>query len=76
MLNKFLLAGTFLMTLPASVLADEPTHQAWNDLLADYVQVSEDGINRFDYGGLKANAADREKLQTYIASFAFQCSAT
>ena len=70
MLNKFLLAGTFLMTLPASVLADEPTHQAWNDLLADYVQVSEDGINRFDYGGLKANAADREKLQTYIASFA------
>lgn len=54
---------------PVVATARSP-HSAWNTLLGKYVQVSEDGINRFDYAALKANTADRTALDTYIASFA------
>lgn len=44
-------------------------HAPWSKLLAKYVVVSSDGINRVDYGALKNNTADRKALDTYIATF-------
>ena len=45
-------------------------HAQWTRLLAKYVHTSDDGVNRVDYGALKANAADRAALDAYIARFA------
>ncbi|KCZ92093.1 DUF547 domain-containing protein [Hyphomonas johnsonii] len=45
-------------------------HADWTRLLGRYVHASPDGVNLFDYAGLKASAADREALDTYIARFA------
>lgn len=45
-------------------------HQVWTGLLEKYVVESPDGLNRFDYGGLKNDAADRAALDAYVASFA------
>lgn len=45
-------------------------HANWSGLLGKYVTVSPDGLNRFDYGALKANAADSAQLDQYIDSFA------
>lgn len=47
----------------------KPQHAAWTALLSKYVQASADGVNRFDYGALKASAADRKALDAYIAGF-------
>ena len=60
------------MTLATGSAAAEDTerHAAWDDLLATYVQVGEDGVNRFDYGGLQANGEDAAKLNAYLDSFA------
>ncbi|MEH6693418.1 MAG: DUF547 domain-containing protein [Hyphomonas sp.] len=44
-------------------------HAAWTALLSKYVHTSADGVNRFDYGALKASAADRKALDAYIAGF-------
>ncbi|MEL6753156.1 MAG: DUF547 domain-containing protein [Pseudomonadota bacterium] len=44
-------------------------HAAWTAILSTYVQPGEDGLNRFDYGALKANEADRAALTAYLASF-------
>ena len=44
-------------------------HAAWTELLQRYVVVADDGVNRFDYGGLKDNAEDRAALTAYIQSF-------
>ena len=54
----------------AAQQADAPAHSSWGVLLGKYITASEDGINRFDYGGLKANTADSAALDTYIDSFA------
>lgn len=45
-------------------------HATWSALLGKYVKPSADGLNRFDYAGLKANATDSAALDAYIASFA------
>lgn len=45
-------------------------HATWSVLLTKYVKESNDGINRFDYAGLKADAADSAALDAYVASFA------
>jgi Protein of unknown function, DUF547 len=42
----------------------------WTRLLAAYVKASPDGVNRFDYGALKASKTDMAALDAYIASFA------
>ncbi|MEO0722554.1 MAG: DUF547 domain-containing protein [Pseudomonadota bacterium] len=49
-----------------------PAHRdaAWTDILNRYVAESADGVNRFDYGGLKASEDDRAALDAYVASFA------
>ena len=44
-------------------------HTAWTELLGRYVVEAEDGVNRFDYGGLKDNDDDRAALAAYIQSF-------
>lgn len=49
---------------------DTDLHAAWDELLATYVVPGEDGVNRFDYGGLKATAEDVAKLEAYLDSFA------
>lgn len=49
---------------------DADFHTPWTEILQAYVQEGEDGLNRFDYGGLKANETDRAKLTAYIQSYA------
>ncbi|MEM7662432.1 MAG: DUF547 domain-containing protein [Pseudomonadota bacterium] len=48
----------------------EQAHADWTEILAKYVTESADGVNRFDYGALKASAADSAALNAYIDSFA------
>lgn len=45
-------------------------HSAWTAILAAYVKPGADGLNRFDYGALRASEADRAVLAEYLASFA------
>lgn len=72
-----LLAGPIIMTAAAqtasvaeAAASQKSAHAAWTELLQTYVQPSADGINRFDYGGLKASTADRAALDVYIDAFA------
>lgn len=44
-------------------------HAEWTRLLEAYIQESADGVNRFDYAGLKANTDDSATLDAYVASF-------
>lgn len=60
----------FAQTEPATAVASAEAHSAWTALLGKYVKASPDGVNRFDYGGLKDNAADSAALDAYVASFA------
>ncbi len=48
----------------------KPVHGEFSKLLAKYVKASSDGVNRFDYAGLRASTADRAALDGYIAGFA------
>jgi hypothetical protein len=42
-------------------------HAAWTDILKTYVSAPDNtGLTRFDYAGLKANAADYAKLTGYL----------
>jgi len=68
---RTLIAGAIAMTLAiGGAFAEDTTrHQSWDDLLGTYVVENADGVNRFDYGGLKSNASDVAKLNTYLASF-------
>ena len=43
-------------------------HTAWQEILNDYLRMHDSGVNRFDYGALKANAGDFAKLASYLAS--------
>ncbi|MEO1027616.1 MAG: DUF547 domain-containing protein [Pseudomonadota bacterium] len=51
-------------------VAEQGQHAEWSALLAKYVSESADGVNRFDYGALKDNAADSAALDAYIDRFA------
>ncbi|MCR9270905.1 MAG: DUF547 domain-containing protein [Hyphomonadaceae bacterium] len=59
------------MTLAAGNAAADDTdlHAAWDEILGTYVVEGEDGVNRFDYGALKASTADSAKLDDYLTSF-------
>ena len=77
-----LLVGTLLAAaahaqsaklIPAWDASDENSvaridHSAWQDILNDYLRVHDSGVNRFDYGALKAHAGDFAKLASYLAS--------
>ncbi len=67
-----LIAGLIAMTLAtgAAFADDTARHQAWGDLLETYLSVDDDGVNRFDYGGLKDNTGDVAVLDAYLTSFA------
>ena len=43
-------------------------HTAWQEILNGYLRIHDSGVNRFDYGALKANAGDFAKLASYLAS--------
>ena len=43
-------------------------HTAWQEILNGYLRAHDSGVNRFDYGALKANAGDFAKLASYLAS--------
>ena len=46
-------------------------HSSWQALLDAYLKTGDpSGINRFDYGALKANAEDRKTLSAYLKSLA------
>ncbi|MEL7481680.1 MAG: DUF547 domain-containing protein [Pseudomonadota bacterium] len=64
------LPATAQATAAEATLADTQQHGAWTALLQAYVRPGEDGVNRFDYGALKANAGDVAALEAYIAGFA------
>jgi len=82
LVSSLALGAGFLATAPAlaqevrQVSASETTaelperHAAWTAILAEYVRPGADGLNRFDYGALKASEADRAALTQYLASFA------
>ncbi|MDJ0922406.1 MAG: DUF547 domain-containing protein [Henriciella sp.] len=71
MIRKLIAAGAIAMTLatgPAGAETD-PLHSDWDDLLGTYVVEGEDGVNLFNYGGLKANFQDTAKLNAYLEQF-------
>jgi hypothetical protein len=43
---------------------------AWDNLLAKYVRAGSDGLNRVDYAGWRANAADMTALNGVVTAFA------
>lgn len=79
MIRSIIIAATlagapFLATADTLNAANEASmtqnrHADWTRLLATYVEVSEDGVNRVDYGALKANASDSATLNAYVTSF-------
>ena len=47
---------------------DSIDHGEWQAILDGYLHTDDpSGIHLFDYGGLKANQADRDRLQAYLA---------
>ena len=42
-------------------------HGAWQQVLDAHLRTHPSGINRFDYGGLKASAEDRARVAGYLA---------
>lgn len=43
-------------------------HDPWDTLLSEYVHAHPDGVNRFDYAGLRSDAQNRQALELYIES--------
>lgn len=71
MIRKLIAAGAIAMTViagPASAEA-ENRHSEWDSLLESYLVEGADGVNRFDYGALKASGSDTAALDAYLASF-------
>ena len=59
--------------IPAWDASDEKNvahieHAAWQEILDGYLREHGSGVNRFDYGALKANSGDSAKLASYLAS--------
>lgn len=48
--------------------AAQDIHARWDAILAEHLVESPDGINRFDYAGLRGDAEDRAALEAYIAA--------
>ncbi|MGB3625174.1 MAG: DUF547 domain-containing protein [Henriciella sp.] len=54
----------------ASAKSTNLSHTAWGEILDTFVTASPDGLNRVDYGALKASQTDRAKLDAYIEQYA------
>ena len=66
-------AGTAAETSQKDMMKDRvmttSPHSDWTDILQSYVGAHDEaGLTHFDYAGLKANAADKAKLDGYIKS--------
>lgn len=71
MIRSALTSAIALGALSGGALAEEADfHARWDALLSTYVVESADGVNRFDYGGLKDNTEDAASLAAYIESYA------
>jgi len=81
MIRALILAATAItLPLQASLAEDAATemtkpaetslHADWTRLLGKYITADDTGLNRFDYGALKASASDSAALDAYVASFA------
>lgn len=76
----FGLAALSLSAVSSPAMAQSPVtqadtstphaHEDWSALLGKYVKPADDGVNRFDYAGLKASAKDSAALDAYVGSFA------
>lgn len=55
------------VSAPASAQTED-LHTLWDGLLAGYLTEAPDGVNRFDYAGLRNSPADRAVLEDYIAA--------
>ncbi len=59
---------TSLITAAPAAAQDSSVSARWDTALKGYVQpLDANGVARFDYAGLTANAADRQLLKDYIA---------
>ena len=60
-----LIPGGWELSVEASTVSVD--HGAWQQILDTHLKTHPSGINRFDYGGLKASPADRSALADYLA---------
>lgn len=69
-MKAFIIAIASLASLAGLTRAQAQTdlHLPWDQVLAAYLVESDDGVNRFDYAGLRANPDDRATLTAYIES--------
>lgn len=69
-MKPFIIAIACLASLAGLSTSQAQTdlHTPWDLLLGAYVIESEDGVNRFDYAGLRADGAYRAALTAYIES--------
>ena len=67
-MKPFIVAIACLASLASVPLshAQADLHTPWDQVLGAYVVESDDGVNRFDYAGLRANPDDRAVLNAYI----------
>jgi hypothetical protein len=55
------------LVIPAPSFAQtQDLHTPWDEILAKYLSEHPDGVNRFDYAGLRDAPADRAGLEDYI----------
>ena len=69
-MKPFITAMLCLASLAVSPISHAQTdlHAPWDAVLSEYLVEVEDGVNRFDYAGLRAAPADRAALSAYIES--------
>lgn len=65
---KLAILVTALLLAPVPAMAQEDAHDSWGAILDAYLSPGPDGVNRFDYEGLRNAPDDRAALEGYIAS--------
>lgn len=65
---RALLTVLFFVALAPAAPAQSDIHEPWGVLLESYLGEGPQGVNRFDYAGLRAAPADRDRLDAYIAA--------
>lgn len=66
MIAAFAALSLFAAAQDAPADMGDDIHAPWDTILAEHLVESEDGINRFDYAGLRDDAQDRAALEGYI----------
>ncbi len=73
MINRRHVLGTVtvmtLSTLVPDLALAGGSSSSWDSLLGKYVRAGSDGLNRVDYAGWKANAADMGALNAVVTAF-------